>query len=389
MPVTRDSSSPLEGLSGNLWPLHVKPRPDELLSSWVIRFAHAHRLKVEHFCTCLLGRYSPSWNRDVDRLAPLALLAMMARVSGTPLARVEQTTLAAYGGWLSEEVNPLGNSRWMLPLGIFHRARRRAGLMYCPACFGDGDGGYYRRTWRLAWATVCCRHHNYLLEACPHCGAPIAPHRTDMGGRALIPNRTLITTCYACGFRLARGDLVEAPASLVAFQATLEGALADGFVAWAGNPGLHSVLFFDGLRALSAVIVRQARRHARGPAPVRDIEHLPLAQRAVLLLALAELTTAWPDRLLACVKAQGLRFTDLHVFERGLPYWYWAAIRPLANISAPVTQEQVSSLWRLALRLGVVSLEDAPPAPGQRAVRLLRAKCLQVLEARQRDNAIK
>lgn len=388
--MTRTASSPLEGLSGNLWPLHLKPRPDELLSSWIIRFAHAHRFKTEHFCTRLLGRYSPSWNRDVDRLAPPALLAIMARISGTPLDRVEQTTLAAYQGWLSEEVNPLGNSRWLLPLGIYHRARRRSGLMYCPACLGDEDGGYYRRTWRLAWATVCCRHQTYLLEACPHCSAPIAPHRTDMSSRALIPNRTLITTCYACGFRLARGDLIEAPASLAAFQATLEGALASGCVAWAGNPGLHSVLFFDGLRALSAVIVRQARRHARGLVPVRDVEHLPVAQRAVLLLALAELTTAWPDRLLACVKAQGLRFTDLHVFERGLPYWYWAAIRPLANISAPVTPEQVSSLWRLALRLGVVAPKDPPPALGQRAVRVLRAKCLHVLEAsRQRESGIK
>lgn len=388
MSVTRASSSPLEGLSGNLWPLHVKPRPDELLSSWIIRFAHAHRFKTEHFCTRLLGRYSPSWNRDVDRLAPLVLLVTMARISGTPLARVEQTTLAAYGGWLSEGVNPLGNSRWMLPLGIFHRARRRSGLMYCPACLGDEDGGYYRRTWRLAWVTVCCRHRTYLLEDCPQCHAPIAPHRTDMGGRALIPNRTLITTCYACGFRLAHGSLIEAPPSLVAFQSTLEGALAAGFVAWAGNPGLHSVLFFDGLRALSAVIVRQARRHARGSVPVRDIEHLPLAQRAVLLLALAELTTAWPDHLLACVRAQGLRFTDLQVFERDLPYWYWAAIRPLANISSPVTQGQVDSLWRLAEGLGVVASEGSPPILGQRAVRLLRAKCLQVLDAR-RENSIK
>ena len=37
------------GLSGRLWPAHVKPQQDELLSSWLVRLAMAHGVKLHTF----------------------------------------------------------------------------------------------------------------------------------------------------------------------------------------------------------------------------------------------------------------------------------------------------------------------------------------------------
>ena len=85
-------------LSGNVWPIHLKPLEDELLSSWIIRLAHANGLKVMTLCTMLFGYRRPVWNRDIDRLAPEAVLNKISQITGTPLDRVCATTLKDFEG---------------------------------------------------------------------------------------------------------------------------------------------------------------------------------------------------------------------------------------------------------------------------------------------------
>ena len=58
----------------SIWPIHPHPRPDELLSSWMVRLAHANRYKVHDFYALYFGRERQIWNRDIDHLAPDWLL---------------------------------------------------------------------------------------------------------------------------------------------------------------------------------------------------------------------------------------------------------------------------------------------------------------------------
>ncbi len=60
----------IAGLSGSLLPVHLKPLPDELLSSWLVRIAHGHGMKLQTFCAVIFGREKSIWNRDIDKLAP-------------------------------------------------------------------------------------------------------------------------------------------------------------------------------------------------------------------------------------------------------------------------------------------------------------------------------
>ena len=247
------SSDHLYGLSGSLWPIHLKPLPDELLSSWIIRLSHAHGYKTQTMCAILFGGQSAIWNRDIDKLAPQEIINVLSRISGTPVERVEHTTLRSYEGTLFERHNANGICRWIVPLGIFHRARRHPGLMFCPQCLCEDVDPYFRRRWRLAFSIVCTKHKGYLLDACPECGVPIEPHRCDMQGRQLLPSAGMYVHCWKCGFDLRKSHQTKVmDESLIALQTKMDAVLSDGYTDWAGNPSMHSILFFDGLRELIA-----------------------------------------------------------------------------------------------------------------------------------------
>src|SRR5918911_766517 len=143
------------GLSGQVWPAHVKPRRDELLSSWLVRLAAAHALKLHTFCALVWTRRKQIWNRDIEKCADDSILSLLAEKTATPPDKVTRTTLSDYQGRLYERHNPYGNTRWIMPVGIYHRTRRRYGLQFCPRCLAEDKEPYYRRAWRLAFVTFC------------------------------------------------------------------------------------------------------------------------------------------------------------------------------------------------------------------------------------------
>ncbi|MEN9659192.1 MAG: hypothetical protein RL571_2657 [Pseudomonadota bacterium] len=185
-------------LSGKLWPAHPHPYPDELLSSWLVRVAHANGLKVQTFCAQQFGNEHQIWNRDIDRLAPAWLLEIMSKKTGTTLKRAWETTLLSYEGKLYDKYHPSGQLRWILPLQIYHRTRNGFGLQCCPRCLTDGLEPYYRKSWRVALWTFCPKHQNMLLDRCPNCSSSIIFHRIELGRPKLITPHTL-SICWNCG----------------------------------------------------------------------------------------------------------------------------------------------------------------------------------------------
>lgn len=359
-------SDPLEGLSGTVWPLHLKPRPDELLSSWLIRFAHAHRLKTESMCTLLFGRQSPIWNRDIDRLAPDKVLEGLCRATGSNLARARQTTLAELEGWLSETLSPHGHSHWIVPLGVFHRDRRHPGLMYCPACLATEEYRYYRRLWRLAWATACLTHQCLLVDVCPNCRAPVAPHRADMTARGYIPTPLTFITCYTCQTLLSHQPLVPVSTTLATFQAQLEAALQAGYTTLAGNSSLHSILFFDGLRVLltSGLRAKKQRVGEKKRSPIFEMR--PLAERRIGMTQLAEWMHNWPETFLRDVTALGFRASELRSSEDTFPYWYHQVVQPLTRNLARTSEQEAEAIMEVVVKqTGARNLQAARRLAGK------------------------
>lgn len=327
-------SDHLYGLSGTLWPIHLKPLSDELLSSWVIRLSHAHGYKVQTMCAILFGTSSVIWNRDIDQLAPQDIIDVLSRISGTPVDRIENTTLRAYEGALFERHNSNGMCRWIVPLGIFHRSRRRSGLMFCPQCLAEDATPYFRRRWRLAFSIICSRHGSYLQDACPECKSPIAPHRSDMHGRQVFPCAGLYVHCWKCGFDLRKSVQTQVlDESLRALQARLDATLLDGYTGWADNPAVHSLIFFEGLRELIAGITsKQTQKRLMKAAdlggvclsgwPSAGLEMASLPLRRELFRLLAVILEDWPRNFTNLIHECKLRYADLKGYSEQRVMWY-------------------------------------------------------------------
>jgi TniQ len=193
--------SGLVGLSRLLWPIRYKPLPDELLSCWLIRLAHGHGLKVQTFSNLLFGNRRQVWNRDVDRLGPSWLIEELSHRTGTPMSAAEATCLRAYEGVLFQNFKLSGALPWILTIGMYHRTRSAFGQQFCPLCLRADEVPYYRRSWRLAFMTVCPEHEVMLQDRCPQCESPLSFHRAEMG-RGGVDDALEMSMCHACGMDL-------------------------------------------------------------------------------------------------------------------------------------------------------------------------------------------
>lgn len=197
-----------------LWPVHLRPLPDELLSSWIVRLAYAHDLKLRTFVRLAFPVQHEIWYRDIDRLAPLALLKELSAHTGLSLDKVETTTLRAYEGRIYRYYRAFGVQQWILPLMVWEWQHQGYGLQFCPACLAEDPVPYYRKRWRVAFYTWCCRHQLMLHDRCPRCGAPVSFHRRDLNAGS-IDQVGAITLCDHCNF-----DFRETPEQLPVFFET-------------------------------------------------------------------------------------------------------------------------------------------------------------------------
>ncbi|MDD5544884.1 MAG: TniQ family protein [Acidobacteriia bacterium] len=195
--------------SPGLWAFHAKPLPDELLSSWFVRLAHGHGLKVQTFAQVLFGANRQVWNRDIDRLGPEWLLTALSRHTGTPEEQAFRTCLRSYEGLLFETVRESYVQRWILPIKIYHRKRLGFGLQFCPECLAEDRVPYFRKRWRVAFNTYCPTHGILLHDRCPACGNPVAFHRRELG-KPDDADGGPVTQCFNCDFDL-RGAARVAP----------------------------------------------------------------------------------------------------------------------------------------------------------------------------------
>lgn len=180
------------------------------MSSWLVRLAHGHGLKVQTFCSLIFGNRLQIWNRDIDRHAPEWLLNELSEKTGTDIAVARGTTVRSYEGTLFGRFKPSGSLPWILVLKLYHRTFEGYGFQFCPHCLSEDAQPYFRRSWRVAISTSCDRHQRQLLDRCPECGSGIAFHRRDMGKGANGVGE-LLSDCHHCGFDLRIAQTVVAP----------------------------------------------------------------------------------------------------------------------------------------------------------------------------------
>lgn len=330
-------------LSGRLWPAHPHPYSNELLSSWLVRIAHANGLKVQTFCVQEFGNAHQIWNRDIDRLAPVWLIETISRKTGTPLKRAWSTTLLCYEGKLYDNYHPAGQLRWILPLHIYHRKRKGFGLQFCPVCLAEDVDPYYRRSWRVALYTFCPKHDVMLLDRCPCCGNSVIFHRLELGRPKLI-NPLSFTNCWSCGY-----DLRSSPSEPVekwngrmfqswskALHLIDKGAAESSGFDYSKLAVVHQFCALMVSTRLAPKLMLYVAEKTNQPFfPVKQ-GRFPFEQRAIgerhYVLGLAWwLIGYWPTRLRIAWFHKAVRYNVLGKDFSHAPLWYVTEIARLVN----------------------------------------------------------
>ena len=323
------------GWSRELLPRHVKPQPDELLSSWLTRLSLAHGLQLSTFCRLMWP--GKIWSGDIDRRTTPEMLALLAQKTATSPRQAWGTTLRAYEGTLWEAGCSSSSRHWLLLGAIPGQRRHRPGLQYCPQCLRADAMPYFRRSWQLGFVTVCSDHHCALLDRCPACFDPVNFH--------LLPYDTdAMTRCYQCQLDLV---VLESPAldtsqgheRLVTFQIRLLQALEGGWFPLAENQMVRLSDYLRVVRHLGRLLVthhdadRQRARFCRRldqpdfvprwPASKQwALDGLSAADRLRLFLVLAWWLEDWPERFITTCLAHELWPRDLLGYLSSPPPWY-------------------------------------------------------------------
>lgn len=322
------------------WPAFVRPRKDELLSSWLVRLAHNHNTKVYTFCK-LTWPNQAFWNRDIDRMAPLNILETLSLKTDTSLERAINSTIPSLNGKLFLKHNPNGNSKWIMPLGIFHRKRRDLGLMFCPSCLNkDGDTPYFRKQWRLAISFVCPECGCFLHDCCPNCHSPIIFFRNELGYKDLIPKRK-ISYCFKCSIDLSKVRPERADDLLISNQIKHFTSIAQGYVIIDERP-IYSHLYFDILHHVIKLILSRNQRLypfqkeictrfgfemiKQNKNTTSYLEFLNVHERARLVLMGTWLLDNWPSRFINVFKPHMVYSSILFKDLVEIPYWYYKAV---------------------------------------------------------------
>ena len=181
----------LEGLSGAFWPIHLKPYADELLSSWMVRLAHAYGVEPTKFWSHIISPDFLDLRWPIlDYLPPEKLLNVVSQETATPLQRVLETTLLAVGSvQFIPRVNVL--------------------LRYCPMCLSEDSEPYFRRKWQMNAFRICDSHPCLLCCECYRCRRPQSVHRIPLEAESLA-------CCSHCGADLRqKPPLVKADVTII------------------------------------------------------------------------------------------------------------------------------------------------------------------------------
>ncbi len=316
-------------------PCTFHPFDDELFSSWLVRLAQKHSMKVQPFCRLLFQNVNV-WNRDIDKAVPDEMLEILASKTLTPLKQIRKTTLKSYEGRLYLKHNAYGNTKWILPYGIYHRERKSYGLVFCPLCLKkDGNHPYFRKHWRLAFSIICPHCNIFLHDRCPNCKKPIIFFRNDLGDRKQDTTKP-ISFCYNCQFDLGNSPATQAPIKLARTQRTLFRVLREG---WKLDV-IYPHLYFDVLHQILKIVNGHRESHKQLQIDFMKrfpqyqllkeensrfnsiFEIQPIEIRIPLLKYSTWLLEDFPKNFLPVLKYYSFKSSDLLRDMKNVPFWY-------------------------------------------------------------------
>lgn len=340
--------------TGRLLPAHLKPKDDELLSSWLVRLAAAHGVKPYTF-------WSKLWPKDLfwrksrtDQPDNMEFLSFLSEKTGTSLDQVVSTTLNEFCGPLYQKSQTHGFRTWIMPQGDLRGVKskkKQFSLHICPLCLAEDAVPYFRRSWRLSFFLVCPTHKVLLLDRCSHCGEPVNFYMNVSG--EVDCNTSSFITCYNCRLSLRDIDVISpdfmANDGEVTFQSFLMDVLKLGWADTAWSGPIHSYLYFSGIYNLIGGLIRAINRDINlqektwrrydiqrkvqlNLSKKNNFEICDIPTRLGLLTTVSYLLNDWPNEFIAFSKGNQLRSKIwLRKEVSFIPYWFLTVVNENLN----------------------------------------------------------
>ncbi|CAP02598.1 TniQ family protein [Acinetobacter baumannii] len=280
----------------NIWPVHLQPFHDELLSSWMIRLAHSNGYKVHDFYAQYFGQDIQIWNRDIDTQTPENIINKLHFYTKQDLSVIKNLSLQSYKNILFLYSNT-AILKGVLSVGINHRLRKKYGLQFCPMCLREDKIPYYRKYWRIAYLISCPYHGVKLGNRCFKCNFQITPHRVDMIEKTRLVNKLSIELCSKCFCKLSDTPLVKVSENLDNFSKKIFEASQNRFICINGSL-IHPYLFLLGIRCIIQGYIRNLGNEIISKNNSRAIELLEEDDRLKVLIGCSDLLVNWPINFL-------------------------------------------------------------------------------------------
>lgn len=326
--------------------------PDESMTSWLIRLADANGVSLQGLCSDIFP-HGQIWKTPIDWIVRVSVLRALAIRAHTTVEEVRSRCLEPMTGtmFVNPEVAP-GRRPWVMPIASY--SMDGGGQMFCTECLAE-EGCHYRRTWRLAFATVCLRHDRLLADRCPKCNRAKQFRDRERSFR-FRSAMELLVRCTHCGCDLRSRKASTGPSwkkippplwhHAKGLQAKLEEAANTGVANVPGIGPMASNLFFDGVRQILRVLTsaegvtkfEPVLRSGMGiPEPIlpaprkghsRQFEHLSVTNRLRLMGVVGWLLEDWPHRFVSTAQsAEALSRILLLEGGDSLPFWLVKVVR--------------------------------------------------------------
>lgn len=343
------------GISGSLWPIHLKPIDGEILSSWLSRIAHAQGLTLHQFLKMSLPN-PVGVGFDIDAITEPAFFEAVSWGTGLPHEEAVQTTFLPEQGKLYSG-DDLPHAKWVIPLRL--KGLKHPGIPFCPGCLVSDSDPYYRKHWRYGFFTICPEHG--LLEThCSRCGHPFAYQGADRTKRIAI-STGLSNSCHRCRHRFPANispTTDNVISNLIQFQSEIFDALETGWFPVPNRGLVHIFNYLHGLHQIAAIFHNQVGEQAAvwvgqqaGVSLIRDnvkassaLEKQSPQTRAFALFFANWLIQEWPARLTSMMGSLNLTPAALLPAPADRPHWLTdAAIDGLSKNPRPRLEKEIAA----------------------------------------------
>lgn len=198
-------------------PIELKPLPNEILSSWLIRNSIANGSDPSSWVNDIWFNFR-AWTRDIDRHLPNDKINKLSKISSLSKEQIRNMTLEPIIEKISLNYSLNPKKAWLHVIPTGNRCTTKInGMHFCKECLKERNP-YIRKEWRLAWNVACAKHKELLLYKCQKCDKAFSPYKVDY-------INTQIYKCTNCDYDLRLSDTSVAYSKVINFQNKLNDAI--------------------------------------------------------------------------------------------------------------------------------------------------------------------